>query len=402
MAKATSHFYIELGSHQTRACFTHFNEDGKPVLSMFAVQSKGIALGQIRDQALAKDAVNSLLEDVDSSGLYECSKCILCLPPAVTTFRTIDCSVRLNGLSVSKDHRVQLLSEAQAAICDDTQELVEIVEQNWRLDGQLFDQFPTGKIGEQIVLSGFCVVIEKNILKDLVEVLNASGLSIIGTKSSILGAKRLIERLSPDLSNRAILDFGYQSTSGILCVGSKENSTFVVKAGSQHVTRDIAAAMQIDLSIAESLKIEYGLSTNRSEPNTSESKGSHSIYPWAAPRVLEIVSLCLRNFAIYAKALDGGVILMGGGSQLQEICGFLGSKFLGIKFTRFKPSFALLSDALSVDFRCSDESNIIGFEGMIGIANEQIEIDRIKMERITRQTPKFLRPILSWFVELSK
>ncbi|MCX6124841.1 MAG: hypothetical protein NTV34_08850, partial [Proteobacteria bacterium] len=135
--------------------------------------------------------------------------------------------------------------------------------------------------------------------------------------------------------------------------------------------------------------------------NESLNLSSQEVYPWAAPRVAEILSLCLRHFAIYAKALDGGITFIGGGSQIQELSLFVSGKLGGIKATRFKPSLKSLSAALNVTVDRKASDSVAGFEGLLEVSCEAIRRDLSKYPLFARGTPTFLRPLLSWFAAIS-
>ncbi len=414
MAKRDYKFFVEFSTSKIRGCLVDLLDDKKPVLRFYHVPTTGIKLGSIVDFDAVFESFLKLMEVVENDGFLKVDRCSLVVSSASTVSRSSDCKLSLNGLTASNEHAKRLKEDSHHGISTDRDELVELVEQEWRVDGDVFDSFPLGKTGHTLSLSAFCYFVDKTVLKPFVEVCNQAGLAVTDLSSSQVGLRRLISRLSGQSSNMVILDLGHLSTSGILCVGQKENSTFTVRAGSQHVTRDIAAALHCSLSEAESLKIRQGLQILGREPKllggtvssseeTSSQPQSHTqVYPWAAPRVSEIFSLCLKHFAIYAKALDGGVMLVGGGSQLIDICSFLSAKFGGVKVARFKPNRENLESALGVSIAMPDEISLSGFEGILEQSWNYSQKATRPQNAFGITAPKMLRPLLTWFIDLSK
>jgi cell division protein FtsA len=432
LAKTQPNLFLELGCANFRASLVSFDSSREPIVRLYSVPSRGIKNGAVIDVNASVEALMELLEAVDGENGLKISRCCLLIPPSCSTTRTAESKLSLNGLTVSTDHAERLSHEIIMSAGDDTCEVVELSEQVWRLDDAAYSSIPIGKTGRTLNLSTFCCLIDKQILAGLVTTCNNAGLSVGSTYSTLIGAKKLIYRLSPQASNRVILDLGHTTTSGIICVGNKENSTFTIRAGSQHITRDVAAGLQCDTKNAEYLKLNVGLRILNSDlkalpapssevytaplnpafdelslleisrSSESEQISTSIIYPWAAPRVAEIFTLCLRNFAIYAKALDGGIVLTGGGSQLAEISLFLSNRLRGLKVTRFKPTRDGLSKALKTNISCPANLSLCGFEGILEHSFLFADDLKKRHSELPTHTPKMLRPLLTWFIELSK
>jgi cell division ATPase FtsA len=139
-------------------------------------------------------------------------------------------------------------------------------------------------------------------------------------RSNSFGVARALTYLRGTSENSVLLDFGHSTITGALLVGGVVNQIFCVPAGSGHITRDLAAGLCIDQADAESLKIQVGIS----EKSTGAgAKLSH----YALPRVAELMSLACKNFSIYSRSLDGGLLFCGGGAGLAGLSEFTSQKF---------------------------------------------------------------------------
>lgn len=422
MARLQDKLFLELGAGSFRACILSYNSSGRAEIHLAEVASAGVRRGDIADQVVAGESLDSLLTNIERLGFSEFKSCELVLPGSLTTGRVVTGAVKLHGLSISKDHGDELRDELTTRASDPAVEVVELDIQSWIAAGYQGTDFPTGRSSEVLEATAFCTLVDRQVLGRMVSLCNGAGLEVTATHSSIAAAARLISRLSPEASNRVLLDIGHSSTVGMIMVGHRANATFSVRAGSHHITRDVASALGCSLSDAESLKRTKGLQVTKrfplalpastdldakssldSRPHTqADTRPETDIFPWAAPRVAEIFSLSLRHFAIYAKALDGGITLIGGGSLTSEICSFLTAKLSGVKATRFKPAKESLSAALGVPIYHDDELPLCGFEGLLEVSSASWRVKEQTRKDFSKKAPPFLRPLLSWFTDLAK
>lgn len=420
--KILDKLYLEFGSGQFRACVLSVNALQAPELHLFEVESLGLRRGDVHDLPQAAAALERLLSKLENSGFSDLRSCELLLPASVTSGRVVSGTLQLHGLSIAKDHVEELREDIYTRLSDSSSEVVDLTLQSWSCGQQQSQTPPFGLRGDTLSASGFCTTIDRQVLARFVELCNAVGLEVRATHSSLVAATTLIERLSPEASNRVVVDIGHSSTTGLVMVGHRPNAAFVVRAGAHHITKDIAAALNCSISEAEHLKRSQGLQISAYSSSTpsgvplleasnleshaaaaSINKGPANIFPWAAPRVAEIVSLAFRHFAIYAKALDGGVTLIGGGSLTPDICSFVSVKLGCVKATRFKPSKEALSDALGMAVYHGNDVSLPGFEGILEVSSQAWKTkEQLRKLTLSHKTPTFLRPLLSWFTDLSK
>lgn len=416
MAKPPIKFFIELGSYQFKLVGLNAGAGLRARMHIWSVPAKGIRKGHIVDPSLALAALESLItkaEQFTGRGTVRTAK--LLIPGYLLHCRSMESKGTIHEGIVTHQMQSELQETLATTAHDDGSELVDSMVQAWNLDGFSSVQFPLEKKGRTLSLVAFCSMCDSSVLTALIQVCNAAGIEITSLGSSTAAAAKLIASLTPDASNRVLFDLGHSHAHLLLQVGSRMNSSYNVAVGSLHMTRDIAAALGCEVSEAETYKHTMGLSVTRlHQPALPPAQSSETqkptdipvpstIYPWLAPRVTELLKLVHKHFALYAKALDGGVIVFGGGSLLPSLTGFMSHKWDGVNVTRFKPSVVSLSVALDIEMICERDDTLLGFEGLIGSAAEELQTLRAEPKNsLGLKGPQFLKPLLTWFSELAR
>lgn len=416
MARPPIKFFVELGSYQFKLVGVTGGSLSRASLHVWTVPAKGIRKGIITDSTLAVSALELLINKAEQFvGIGAVRTAKLLIPGYLLQCRSMETKCVISDGVITHQLQMELQDSLLSSASDDGCELVDSMVQAWNLDGVSLTQFPAEKRGRNLSLVAFCSTCDSSILTALIQTCNAAGIEISALGSSTAAAAKLIAGLTPDASNRVLLDIGHSNSHILLQVGSRMNSSYSVSVGSQHMTRDIAAALGCDLSEAENHKHGLGLSISQNNfialPAAGESltdSGTSSIqpttiYPWLAPRVAEVLKLIHKHFALYSKALDGGAIIFGGGSLLQGLTSFTANKWESISVTRFKPSIVSLSVALDVEVICDGDDVLLGCEGLLGSASEYLQLVRSEPKHtFAQKSPQFLKPLFTWFSELAR
>ncbi|MCX6124840.1 MAG: hypothetical protein NTV34_08845, partial [Proteobacteria bacterium] len=254
MSRQTEKLYLEFGSGQFRACVSWKGSDGGACVSLFSVPSSGLRRGDVAEMGAASDALERLLTQLDSQGFSGFQSCELVLPGSLTQSFIVNARLQLGGVSITLKHGQALRDDLMACVSDPSLEVIDVSVQSWICEGFQGTELPEGRNSTWLEAVAFSTVIDRHTLARAVSVCNGSGLTVSATHSSLAAAAQLMLRLSPDASNRIVIDLGHSFTCGMVLVGQKPNAAFMIKAGAHHVTRDIAAALGCSLNTAELLK----------------------------------------------------------------------------------------------------------------------------------------------------
>ena len=243
-------------------------------------------------------------------------------------------------------------------------------------------------------------------LSDLLACVNAAGVEIAEFRSNAFGVARALKYLRPVSENSVLLDIGHSTVTGALQVGGAINQVFCVPAGSAHISRDLSIGLGINFEEAEALKLNLGLPEKQISNETT-----NKIRQYTLPRVSELMSLSFRNFAIYSRSLDGGLLLTGRGAQFSGLADFIARRFAvkspfmtHISNTGARTFVGLLPNDREGEATCEQDLVKIdsGWLSVLAQARNYVLHQKAIQEERNQRPLARLRPLWTWLSELSR
>lgn len=368
------------------------------------VHSAGLSKGKVSNRDALTDALKLLL---DKCGMRHGQYSVFINLPANQT-RTIiqTTSFRLNGVYRPQDYDA-IIDGAFDSTFGGLDEVIDVLVLQLKIDGSTVDPLRFGVQGNEASVRLLLATHPSIQLSEVLTCVNAAGIEVSEFRSNAFGVARSLGYLRGTAENAVLLDFGHATVTGALMVGGMINQVFCVPAGSGHITRDLSLGMGVDAGEAEKIKLDYGVG----EKITS--LGSRSNH-YVLPRVSELMRLAAKNFAIYSRSLDGGLLFSGGGSALIGLSEFT-LKSLGIR-----PFIAQINRAGAKTFvglNASGDENSTensvedldpsikidsGWVSLLSHARSHVLYQRaLNDEKNSRPLSK-LNPLWTWLSELSR
>jgi Tfp pilus assembly PilM family ATPase len=272
-------------------------------------------------------------------------------------------------------------------------EVIDVyVAQTW-LDEKLIDPFSFGQNGRELRAQVLLATHPKILLADILSGLNSCGIEVSEFRSGFFGLARALSALRPGVENAVLIDIGHSTTTGVMTIGGSVQQVFSVPAGSHHITRDLMVALSEAEENAEKIKLAHGL--------TSSPEGV-DLGKYIRPRVAEILALSLKNFAIYAKALDGGLMFCGNGPQLLGFAAFAG-RAMGVE-APFICSLSGKTASSFLDAKVKSGSQHIDSGWLVLFSHLRCYLEEQSVRRFERDSKPLakLRPLWTWLSELSR
>jgi len=373
-------------------------------LRLFEVPTQGISRGKVSSH---NEFTATLQNLVAKSGLDKLNNyAILNIP--FTQTRTVVQSVthRLGGVYRSNDYE-SILECASDSLFGGLDEVVDTFVPQFKIDGQSVDPFTFGLPGREISAQLLMATHPSVLLADFLTCVNSAGIEVAEFRSNGFGVARALQSLRSASENSVLVDFGHASITGAIMVGGLINQTFCIPAGSSHITKDLAAGLGLDLNTAEELKIKHGIL----ESPHALAEGPGKLGRFSLPRVSELLSLSFKNFSMYHRSLDGGLLFCGAGSSLLGLPAYTSSKF-NVK----TPFVAQLTSAgartfvglaqageLSASEQASQAVKIdSGWISLLAQARSTLIYRRALLEEKDSRPLSRLRPLWTWLSELSR
>ncbi|WP_430866788.1 pilus assembly protein PilM [Demequina aurantiaca] len=184
------------------------------------------------------------------------------------------------------------------------------------VDDAILDFFPTLEVEGQsgTSLRGLLVAAPKDMVRDVVAVVDKAGVPLTVVDHSALGLWRGGCRGQIALENTALVDVGSSATTIVLSQGLTPRLVRVLPQGSNDANKAIANAMKGTGQDAESMKREIGMDLNIQDDRRA--------YAEAASHALNPLIESIRNTLVYfASSNPGGavqrIVLTGGGAYVR-------------------------------------------------------------------------------------
>jgi cell division protein FtsA len=374
-----------------------------PDLSFIGAYSRpmeGFQKGKVVDATAFSTTIRLLVADANLTKLGY--RAVVNVPEIHTRNVLKTVRHRSSGVYRSADYNA-LIDATIDSTGGDLDEVIDTLVLSASLDDKALDPLAFGTPGRDVQVRLMLATHPKLILADIVAGLNAGGVEIAEFRSNGLGLARGLRALRPSADNAVLLDIGQGTTTGCLVVGGGLHQIFSFSAGSQHISRDLAVGLGCEFAEAEHLKISHGLNGPSSLASTDAGfRNVQQMGRFLRPRISEILAMSAKHFAMFSRALDGGLLLCGNGSNL-----------LGLS------AHAIKQLGVDAPFICQlSQSSVTAFVGVtlkLGSATIDsgwlstlahvrclaAEIAARRVESDARPLSK-LRPLWTWLSELSR
>jgi cell division ATPase FtsA len=363
-------------------------------VSFYESPISGYVKGKVTNQNSLTQSIAALVNSAGLPGVRYMSHVVV---PALHT-RTIIRSIehRTTGVYRSCDFAA-IQDAALDSASTDLDEAIDCLPLSFKLDGQDFDPQSYGRRGKVVSAKFMMFVYPRILLADFVAAFNMAGLEVSSFMAASRGVASCLLSLRREAENAVLIDVGQSTTTGAIMIGGNLHDVFSLPVGGAHMTNDMAIGLGLDFAECERIKIDRGLL-----PNAAPSTPSDHVR-YLRPRVVELCTLISKPLSLYAKSLDGGIMLCGGASLLRGFSGEL-SRVLSVP----SPFVCQLTrTAIEVFFpnvsiqRLPDQMTS-GYLGLIANAASLSQTLRAKNFELESRPLSRLRPLWAWLSELSR
>lgn len=207
-------------------------------------------------------------------------------------------------------------------------EVIQFFANSYRVDQVKDLEDPVGIHGNVVGIKALAITGLTAHVETLERVCAEVGIKINNKTVSSLAAYEATFSKKASESGVAVVDIGHSTTNVLVVKEGKVEHAAVIPLGGFNVTKDIAIILQVDLDVAEFLKVNYadvnydGRGTKTVEFNRQSINFSpKSLGEVTEARLREICELIedMLQEAGYSQQLPGGIILTGGGSQTKGL-----------------------------------------------------------------------------------
>ncbi len=329
---------LDIGTTKIAVIAGRKNEQGKlEILGFGKANSNGVHHGQVLniDQAIksiqqalencAKSNPELLIEDVyvGIAGYH------------IKSLQTRGDIVRQDPeIEIQQKEIDQLIADQRKTFIPAGDEIIDVIPQDFKVDNIQNIKDPVGYNGVKVGANFHIITGDKNAIRNINRAVLRSGLH---TKDLVLqplaSASAVMSEIDLE-AGVAILDIGGGTSDLAIFYEGILKQTAVIPFGGENITNDIRMGLGVLKQQAEALKVQFGCAiADEAKANTYitipglkglpakeiSMRNLAQIIQARMSEILDFVTYHIKQVGLDNNALNGGIILTGGGSQLTHL-----------------------------------------------------------------------------------
>lgn len=373
---------LDIGTTKVCAVLGEINDEGSlEILGVGRAISTGLRRGVVVNIESTLKSVSEAIEAAELMSGREVFSCITGIAGAhiegINSRGVV--AVTGKGREITSSDIERVIEAARAVVIPMDREVLHVIPQTYIVDDQSGIRDPLDMIGVRLEAEVHIITGSVSSAQNLVKCVNRSGFKVDELVLQSLAASKAVLTQEEKELGCLLIDLG-GGTSDVLvfCEGAPYYST-VIPVGGTQVTNDISITLNMSADTSEKIKLEDGCCFGPMIESNEE-----IILPGLAgrpPRVITRFELCSimqarmeETFLLikdkiekngYLRLLNGGIVLTGGGANMNGVCE-LASQVFGISA---RVGFPLSQGGLVEEYKKTEYATavglvLVGSEGM--------------------------------------
>lgn len=330
---------LDIGTTKIVAMIGKKNEYGKlEILGVGKSKSLGVHRGVVNNITQTIQSIQQAVSEAENDSGYKINDVVVGIAGQhIRSIQHSDYISRPNSEEVIGDIDIDtLIGQVHKLAMLPGEEIIHVLPQEFKIDGQAEIKEPIGMYGGRLESSFHVVVGQAASIRNLGRCVKSAGLELSGLTLEPLASADAVLSQEEKEAGVALIDIGGGTTDLAIFKDGIIRHTAVVPFGGNVITEDIKEGCSIIEKQAELLKTRFGSAwpgENRDneivsipglrgrEPKEISLKNLSKIIH---ARVVEIIEQVYAEIKLYGhedpkKKLIAGIVLTGGGAQLQHI-----------------------------------------------------------------------------------
>ncbi|KIX21847.1 cell division protein FtsA [Flavobacterium sp. 316] len=330
---------LDIGTTKIVVMIGKKNEYGKlEILGVGKSKSLGVHRGVVNNITQTIQSIQQAILEAESDSGYKINDVVVGIAGQhIRSIQHSDYISRPNADEVIDDEDIDaLIGQVHKLAMLPGEEIIHVLPQEFKVDGQAEIKEPIGMYGGRLESSFHVVVGQAASIRNLGRCIKSSGLELSGLTLEPLASADAVLSQEEKEAGVALIDIGGGTTDLAIFKDGIIRHTAVIPFGGNVITEDIKEGCSIIEKQAELLKVRFGSAwpgENKDneivsipglrgrEPKEISLKNLSKIIH---ARVVEIIEQVYAEVKLYGhedpkKKLIAGIVLTGGGAQLQHI-----------------------------------------------------------------------------------
>lgn len=330
---------LDIGTTKIVAMIGRKNEYGKlEIVGVGKSKSLGVARGVVNNITQTIQSIQEAIADAEQDSGYKINDVVVGIAGQhIRSIQHSDYISRPNAEEVIGDADIdQLINQVHKLAMLPGEEIIHVLPQEFKIDGQSEIKEPIGMYGGRLESSFHVVVGQASSIRNVGRCIKSAGLDLSGLTLEPLASADAVLSQEEKEAGVALIDIGGGTTDLAIFKDGIIRHTAVIPFGGNVITDDIKEGCSIIEKQAELLKVKFGSAwpgENKDneivsipglrgrEPKEISLKNLSKIIHARVVEIIEQVFAEIKNYGHEdpRKKLIAGIVLTGGGSELKHI-----------------------------------------------------------------------------------
>lgn len=330
---------LDIGTTKIVAMIGRNNEYGKmEILGIGKSKSHGVHRGVVNNITQTIQSIQQAVQDAETSSGMKITEVIVGIAGQhIRSLQHSDYITRPNSDEVINEEDIdRLCDQVHKLVMLPGEEIIHVLPQDFKVDGQSEVKEPVGMYGGRVEANFHVVVGQVSSIRNIGRCIKSAGLELSGITLEPMASANAVLGQEEKEAGVALLDIGGGTTDLAIFKDGIIRHTAVIPFGGNVITEDIKEGCSIIEKQAELLKIKFGSAwpgENKDneivsipglrgrDPKEITLKNLSKIIHARVVEIIEQVYLEIKNYGHeeQKKKLIAGIVLTGGGSQLQHL-----------------------------------------------------------------------------------
>ena len=351
---------IDIGTSKVVCLIVESNPEGLKVLGLGTHPSKGLKNGVVVDIESTVSAIQEATNKAELMSGIRVHQAYVGISGGSSNGLNSEGVVPIKDKKVKISDVEKVITAAKAQSIPDGYKLLHILAREYAIDQQSGIKEPLGMAGVRLEAKVHLVSCEKNAAENISSCMKACGISVQDYVLEQLASSYSVLSQDEKKLGVCLIDLGGGTSDVAIFMDDSISHTINIPVGGDHVTNDIARAIQTPTAQAEELKKKYGCAssslTSEGEKISTPSINGRSDKVFSRQaladviehRYAEIFQMIRQRLEIndLSQYLPAGIVLTGGASKIEGISQ-LGEEIFHVPVRVGKPKGLIcLSDIL--------------------------------------------------------
>ncbi|UOQ93087.1 cell division protein FtsA [Halobacillus shinanisalinarum] len=325
---------LDIGTSRIKVIIGEVMNDSLNIIGVGSSKSNGMKKGAIVDIDQTVHSIKSAVEQAERMVDMKVDRVVVGVNGNHVQLQPCHGVVAVSSESreIGDEDITRVIDAAQVVSVPPEREIIDVIPQQFIVDGQDEITDPRGMIGVRLEMEGMIITCAKTVLHNTLKCVERAGLEVLDVCLQPLATGTI--SLSMDETNLgvALVDVGGGSTTVSIFEEGHLKGTSMLPYGGDNLTKDLSIGLRTSTEEAEKVKIDHGHAffddANEEETFSVTIIGSNREQSFNQLQISDMIEARLEEVLVFAaqelqrmgvRELPGGFVLTGGAMNMPGV-----------------------------------------------------------------------------------